>query len=172
MKKRPVLLATLAVILIGAAGATSVFLVGSKQRRDDRQDYLAYERSIVVVVREVRDVVAAMRSRLAVTGGPSRLSPALLDTWNHDLATARSAVAALTPPAFLRQIEGRWLAAIDAFARVPSLIAQASVRAAREALDDADSRLGDAARVMQFHRRRLGLGPTPQLPDPAASVAG
>ncbi len=42
------LFASLAVILAGAAGATAVFLVGSKQRRDDRAAYLAYERAVLI----------------------------------------------------------------------------------------------------------------------------
>jgi len=46
------ILATAAVAALGGIGATSVFLVGSAQRRQDRAAYLRYERAILVPIKD------------------------------------------------------------------------------------------------------------------------
>lgn len=146
------LFATLAVVLIGAAGASGVFLVGSKQRRADRKAYLAYERAVLVPIDAVWGVVEEMRS-----GARDDLT---VQVWRGALAQARSMIANLDPPSFLRDVEERWTRALDAYDA-------AAQQGGPDALRRADGLFEDAARVMQFHRHRLGLGPTTKLPDPA-----
>ena len=153
MGKRPALFATLAVVLIGAAGASSVFLVGSKQRRDDRKAYLAYERAILVPIDAVREVVEEMRSGVR--------DASRVQGWRGTLAQARSVIADLEPPSFLLDGEQRWIRAVDAY----DVVAQGFDP---DALQRADDLFDRAAELVQVHRRRLGLGPTTRLPDPAA----
>jgi hypothetical protein len=88
-------------------------------------------------------------------------------------------VIALDPPPFLDDVERRWTAAIDVYLEIPALFEQAAAvtGAARTTLLDravaagqrADKLFDRAASAMQAHRRRLGLGPTHDLPDPAAT---
>jgi hypothetical protein len=179
-----VLSATLAVVLVGAAGATSVFLVGSKQHRDDRAAYLTYERAVLVPVgigvlvrREMDQTLQRLRDASISPAGAVRTA----GEWSSAFASLREHIVALTPPAFLGDIERRWTVAIDSYTRVPGIVLQAaraigSVRlslidAAENAVKRAVGFFDRAAEWMQFHRRRLGLGPTSELPDPAATRA-
>ncbi len=183
MTKKPVLFATLAVVVAGAAGATSVFLVGSKQRRDDRRAYLAYERAVLVPIRDGGRVVQQeMKPSLdqlrrgEITAADAR---ARAGGWRRAFAAVRVKVLALTPPSFLRDVELRFLAAIDGYATIAVLFDRAAGEdgAARASLLDAaaaagrraDTMFDRASSIMQFHRRRLGLGATTKLPDPAAT---
>jgi hypothetical protein len=185
VRKRPLVFATLAVILVGVAGATTVFLVGSTQRRDDRAAYLVYERVVLVpLVDGGRVVQLEMKPSLDQLRAGSISTPEALrraDAWKRALAKVRSDVVALAPPAFLRDMERRWLAAIDLYAQIPDLFVQAArassdnraplLDAAENAGKRADDLFDRASERMQFHRRRLGLGPTSKLPDPAATRA-
>jgi hypothetical protein len=155
-----VLFATIAVLLIGGAGASGVFLVGSKQRRDDRTAYLAYERAVLVPIAAVQGVVAEMRA------GPR--DALTVQVWRGTLAHTRSTIVALAPPSFLRDAEERWVRAVDAYdvaaRRLNDTTAGSSVT---DAMQRAGGLFDRAAELMQFHRRRLGLGSTTKLPDPA-----
>ena len=178
------LFASLAVVLVGAAGATSVFLVGSKQRRDDRAAYLTYERAVLVPVgigilvrHEMDQAVQRVRD--------GSISPAeavrAAGEWSSAFASLREHIVALTPPAFLGDIERRWTVAIDSYTRVPGVVVRAArasrgdrlslIDAAENAVKRAVGSFDRAAERMQFHRRRLGLGPTSELPDPAVTGA-
>lgn len=182
--KRWPIIASAAVVVLGAVGATSVFLVGSAQRRDDRAAYLRYEKKILVpiddggrlVQQEMKPSLADLESgSLGVTEAVGRAN-----AWRGVLQQDRAAMVALKPPPFLRGIEKLWGAAVDAYLVIPDLFAEAAraTGAARSALLDqaadagnrADRLFDRAARAMQFHRRRLGLGPTHQLPDPDATA--
>ena len=178
------LFATLAVVLVGAAGATSVFIVGLKQRRDDRAAYLTYERAVLVPVgigllvrKEMEQTVQRLRDGSTSTALVVRSA----GEWSSAFASLREHIVALAPPAFLGDIEDRWTAAIDSYARVPGIIVQAArasggrqpsfIDAAETAVKRAVGSFDRAAERMQFHRRRLGLGPTSELPDPAVTGA-
>jgi hypothetical protein len=181
VRKRPLLFATLAVVLIGVAGATTVFFVGSKQRRDDGRAYLAYERAVLERIGQLDPIVSpAANSYLGeLRAGRMSVPEALgrASNWDRALVRVRADLVALAPPAFLNGLEVRWASSIDAYVRVVGLFAQAaraagatrnsSLDAAEDALRSAGERLNGAARLMQFHRRRLGLGATANLPDPA-----
>ncbi len=103
------------------------------------------------------------------------------DSWSRALAQTKSDVADLTPPAFLSIIERQWTAAIDTYAGISDLFTQAAraagenrsslLSAAENTGERADDLFDRAAERMQSHRRRLGLGPTATLPDPAATRA-
>jgi hypothetical protein len=162
VRKRPALFATIAVLLIGGAGASAVYLVGSKQRRDDRKAYLAYERAVLVPIDAVRGVAGEMRA------GPRDAVKS--QAWRGTLAQARSSIVALAPPSFVRDAEERWLRAIDAYDSAAQRLNDSSSPSGRDALQPADGLFDRAAELMQFHRRRLGLGPTERLPDPAKTT--
>jgi len=153
-----VFFATLAVVVLGAAGATSVFLVGSKQRRDDRRAYLAYERAVLVPLAEVRRVEREMRS------GDGEVI-----VWLGTLTRAQAEVLAIEPPSFIRGVDLLWADALDGYARLAERLGPPPLGAASLAdLARADALFDRAAERMQFHRRRLGLGATTELPDPAS----
>ena len=172
MKKREALFATTAVVLMGSFGVTTVYLIGSGQRRADRAAYLSFEQAVLAPIRETRRVAQEMRAQVAELRGPARpqgLSSGVTQAWRSDLAKARLDVLGLDEPAFLRGVEARWVSALDRYVQVSQLLAQGDLQRSEQALSRADEFLADAARTMQFHRRRLRLGPTSRLPDPAAS---
>jgi len=175
------LLASVAVVVLGAIGATSVFLVGSAQRRDDRAAYLRYERAILVPIKDggrlVEQEMKPSLNDLSTGAVTPTIAIERAVAWHTDLVQDRTQMLGLTPPSFLRGIQTLWARALDAYLAVPELFTQAAraTGSARKALLDraadagtrADRLFDDAARVMQYHRRRLGLGPTHDLPDPA-----
>jgi hypothetical protein len=70
---------------------------------------------------------------------------------------------------------GAYLITVDAFQTVgradPGTVSAAVDQAATLA-EQADKLFDRVAGVIQFHRRRLGLGATPNLPDPSPSPVG
>jgi hypothetical protein len=182
-RKRWPILATAVVVVVGGVGASTIFLVGSAQRRDDRAAYLRYERSALIPIqdggrlteqemkpsiRELRDgdiseTVALERAR----------------TWRGVFENVRARLSELHSPPFLGDITHRWSVAIDGYLVIATRFEDAAradgaerTRLLTEATDagnTADELFDEAARIMQFHRRRLGLGGTHSLPDPAAT---
>jgi hypothetical protein len=174
---------TAALILAIAAGATAVFLVGSSNRRADRAAILAYERAVLPAIREGgRIVVQEMRPTLGEIADGRITDADLLDraeAWRRVFERARTDILAATPPKFLTGIEGKWRAAMDAYletisafeaiAQTPSGGRDAAVSEAADSGDRADDLFDEAAALIQFHRRRLGLRPTGNLPDPVGT---
>jgi hypothetical protein len=99
-----------------------------------------------------------------------------VDTWLADLSRVRGEVAAVPPPAELRPAAtgfddalGRYLAAAEAFraaALAPAARRQAALDHGYAVATEADHRYDTASAVIQGWRRRLGLGPTADFPDP------
>jgi hypothetical protein len=176
-------IATVAVLAGLAAGATAVALVGSAQRRDDRAAYLRYERALLPALREGgRIVQQEMKPSLRELGDGSITQKLAVDratAWYRQFTMILADVGTLRPPSFLGDVERRWVAAIVAYRKISTLFEQAAKQpgAARVKLLEqaaaagsrADALFDDASRVMQLHRRRLGLGATGRLPDPAAT---
>jgi len=182
-RRRKPLIYTIAVVVAAAIGATAVFLVGSSNRRADRNAVLAYERSILPLVREANKileteipvVLEALRKRQETD---DRLAQRT-SQWERDLERVRKDLLALTPPALLGGVEegfgvtmGAYLLAVDAVADVgaaaPAERASAIENAATFA-ERASGFLDDVASIIQFHRQRLGLGTSPDLPEPTAT---
>jgi hypothetical protein len=181
--RRWAIVATIAVLGGLAVGATAVALVGSAQRRDDRAAYLGYERAVLPSLREGgRIVQQEMKPSLRELAEGEIAQEAALEratAWRGELAKVLAEVVALRPPSFLGDIEARWTAAIAGYRQIPGLFEQASrqtgpararlLEQAAGAGARADKLFDKASAVMQFHRRRLGLGSTAHLPDPAAT---
>ena len=174
-----------AVVLLGAAvGATAVALVGSAQRRDDRESYLRYESAVLPLVREGGRVVQQeMKPSIRELGAgeiTERMAHDRVAGWRTAFTRLGADLMALDPPGFLGDIERRWTAAVDGYLKIPDLFERAVTQTgdararllteAAAAGESADKLFDDAAAVMQYHRRRLGLGSTSQLPDPAATA--
>ena len=181
-RKRWPVLATVAVI-VGAVGATTVFLVGSAQRRDDRAAYLRYERAALVPIKEGgRIVIQEMRPSLRELDEGKISTQIAIEraaAWRRVFDEVQADLVALRPPRFLGDITRRWVAATSMYRQIADLFERAARTAGSERtrlLDSAadtgtaaDKLFDEGARVMQFHRRRLGLGSTASLPDPAAT---
>ena len=179
-RSRAPLYATAAVLLGLAIGLTSVALVGSAQRRDDRAAYLRYERALQPALKEGgRIVVQQMRPSIPDLGAGKldrRTAVERASGWRRAFRQIRVDVVALVPPGFLGDIELRWTRALDAYLSIADLFEQAAAATGpsrTQTLDRAvaagtraDTLFDRAASVMQAHRRRLGLGPTGELPDP------
>jgi len=179
-RSRAPLYATFAVLCALAIGLTSVALVGSAQRRDDRAAYLRYERALLPSLKEGgRIVLQQMRPSLPDLGGGKLDGQTAVQRaagWRRAFQKIRADVVALRPPGFLGDIERRWTKALDTYLLIPDLFEQAATSTGpsrTEALDNAvaagmraDELFDRAASVMQAHRRRLGLGATRDLPDP------
>jgi hypothetical protein len=177
---------TIALVVVLAAGATAVFLTGSSNREDDRAAIVSYERSLLPAVREAgRIVQQEMKPSLREIAEGTITGQQLLDrtgAWQRVFKRVRDDLLALEPPALLGDIEAGWDAAIgaylitvDAFQTVgradPGTVSAAVDQAATLA-EQADKLFDRVAGVIQFHRRRLGLGATPNLPDPSPSPVG
>jgi hypothetical protein len=181
-RKWPVI-ATIAVLAGLAVGATAVALVGSAQRRDDRGAYLRYERQILPPLRDGgRIVQQEMKPSLREFADGEITQAMALERatgWRGELAKVLADVVAPDPPSFLGDIAARWRKAIAGYRQIPDLFEQAahktgaararSLEQAAGAGTRADKLFDEASAVMQFHRRRLGLGSTTDLPDPAAT---
>lgn len=179
------ILATAAVLAAGAVGASLVSLRGSAQRRDDRAAYVAYEKAVLVPIKDGGRVVQLqMKPALGeLNDGKLSASDALgrAASWRLVLLQVRASILALEPPRFLGGIEDRWARAMDGYLMISDFFARAARTEGAERsrlLDDAakagtaaDNLFDRAAELMQLHRRRLGLGGTTDLPDPAASKA-
>ena len=184
VRRRWPIVATAAVLVGGALGATAVALVGSAQRRDDRKAYLRYESAVLPIVREGGRVVQQeMKPSIRELGGNEITQKTAVDRaagWRAVFTRIGADLIALDPPGFLGDIGRRWSIAVDGYLKIPDLFDQAAKQtgSARAALlaqaaaagDSADKLFDDAAGVLQYHRRRLGLGSTSQLPDPAATA--
>ncbi len=178
--RRPIVY-TLAVATLGAVGAGGVFLIGSANRRSDRAAIVAYEEALLPAFRDAgRIVEQEMKPTLGdIVAG--RISDADLlgraAAWRRVFEQVRTEVLALDPPEFLTDMEGMWRTAMDAYlttisafeaiARANPADREAAVNEAAVQGERATDRFDDAARLIQFHRRRLGLGPSGNLPDPA-----
>ena len=177
---------TIALIVALAVGAPAVFFAGSANRKDDRGALVSYERSLLPAVREAgRIVQQEMKPSLREIVEGSITGQQLLDrtgAWQRVFKRVRDDLLALEPPAFLGDIESGWDAAIGAYlitvdafqgvgrsdpGTVPVAVDQAVTLA-----EHADELFDRVAGVIQFHRRRLGLGASPNLPDPSPSPAG
>lgn len=177
---RAIHVATITVVVAVALGATAVFLVGSRQRRDDRKTYLTYESAVLAPIRTAGRVVQEeMKPSLGQLREGDLTAPVARDraaAWRRVVGSVRADIVALDPPAFLGDVELRWIAAIDGYALISDLVERAASASgaernrlldeAADAGDHADDLFDRAAEVMQFHRRRLDLGPTSRLPDP------
>jgi len=182
---RPILY-TAALIVIGAAGASTVYLVGSSQRRADRAGYLEYEKKVLPLLREGgRIVEEEIKPSIAQLGSGEIAGSEVVQRaagWRTTFGQIRAALEAIDPPGFLGDIRVRWGAAMDAYQEVVDEL-EAAGRAtgadrarylgqAEDAGKGADAVFDHAAVVMQFHRRRLGLGPSTGLPNPEESEGG
>jgi hypothetical protein len=168
------------VVVVGAIGATSVFLAGSAQRRDDRAAYLRYERAALIPIQSGgRLTEQEMKPSLAELGDGRITAAAALErarAWRFAFENVRKELSELDPPSFLGDITHKWSVAIDGYLVIVTRFEEAAratgaerrrlITAAADAGNAADDLFDDAARVMQIHRRRLGLGGTHSLPDP------
>jgi len=174
-----------AVIGALAIGAAGVALIGSAQRRDDRAAYLRYERAVLPSLRESgRRVQQEMKPALReLAEGRITTATALQRAAAFRAVFARigAGLAAIDPPSFLGDISRRWTAAVSEYGAIADLFGQAAresgggrarlLTQAQAAGERADTLFDRAAAVMQYHRRRLGLGRTTSLPDPATTAS-
>jgi hypothetical protein len=122
----------------------------------------------------------------ALSGSDKNVPPAAVageaQAWVRDLRDVRGRVAAVPAPAALREAArlfdtalGQYVAAAETF----GLAAAATGRERTQLVDQGvataragDATYDDASRIIQDLRRRLGLGPTADFPDPSASPSG
>ncbi|MEX2557302.1 MAG: hypothetical protein WEB06_16935 [Actinomycetota bacterium] len=185
-RRRSPLVYTIALVLVLAAGATAVFLMGSSNRKNDRAALVSYEESLLPAVREAgRIVQQEMKPSLREIVEGTITGVQLLDrtgAWQRVFQRVRDDLLGLEPPALLGDIEAGWDAAmgaylvtVDAFQTVgradPGTLS-AAVDQAVTIAENADKLFDRVAGVIQFHRRRLGLGASPNLPDPSPTPVG
>lgn len=185
-RRRSPLVYTIALVAALATGATAVFLLGSSNRKDDRASLVSYELSLLPAVREAgRIVQQEMKPSLREIMEGTITGRQLLErtgAWQRVFKRVREDLLALEPPALLGDIEAGWDAAmgaylltVDAFQTIgradPASVSFAVDQAVTFA-ERADDLFDRVAGVIQFHRRRLGLGSSTNLPDPSPSPAG
>jgi hypothetical protein len=178
---RKPLIYSLVVVAGVAIGATVVFIAGSANRRSDRKALVAYERAMLPHLKEAgRIVQQEMKPTLREVAEGSVSDAQLLERtagWQLGLERVRKELLALSPPALLGSdfednlstAMGGYLLTVDAFtaiANAPPDQKTVSIEAATTFGERADDLFDDVAGIIQFHRKRLGLGPSSNLPDP------
>lgn len=180
---RKPLIYTIAVVVLAAIGATAVFLVGSANRRSDRNAVLAYERAILPLVDEANQIVETEIPALLDALRKEQVTDDRLrqqaSAWEADIERIRKELLALTPPALLEGVEegfdvtmGAYLLAVDAVESITASPADqrtAAIDNATSFVDRAGDFFENVAAIIQFHRERLGLGTSPDLPDATPS---
>ena len=183
---RKPLIYTVVVVVAVSIGATIVFLVGSANRRSDRDSLVEYERKILPHLKEAgRIVQQEMKPTLSHLSAGDVTNAQLVErvaAWERAFERVRSDVVAIPPPVLLGEIKAKWdlamggyLLTVDAFkaiANAPPEQRAAAIQAATTFGERADGLFDDAAAIIQFHRKRLGLGPSRNLPDPTPSASG
>ncbi|MGH2785181.1 MAG: hypothetical protein ACRDJ1_07950 [Actinomycetota bacterium] len=179
-RRRGPIFYTVAVVVAVAVGATGIFLVGSANRRSDRNALLAYERAILPHVREAgRIVQQEMKPTLREISDGAVTDSQILErseAWQRVFERVRADLLALKAPGLLGDIDQAWSAAMGGYLLAVDTVA-AIARAAPDqrtvAIDQAatfgeraDQLFDTVASIIQFHRKRLGLGPSLNLPDP------
>lgn len=168
--------------LAGVLGAAGMYLIGTNERGNDREAYLAYERTLLVPLREGGRIVqeqmkpSLREARAGEIKGTDLAQRAA--GWRLAFERLREQVARLAPPSFLGDVEQRFLVAVDGYRSVAEAAAAAGaatdpavrdrlIGEAETAGERADDLFDDASAIMQAHRARLGLGTTPSLPTKA-----
>jgi hypothetical protein len=181
--RKPVIY-TAAVVIAAAIGATAVFLVGSANRRSDRNALIAYEKAILPLVREAGELVEREMKPTLRDAADGKVSNEDLTrragAWERALERIRTELLELSPPPFLTDVEAGWstsmggyLLVVDAFKTIAASPPEQRANAIRQATtfgEQADELFDQVASLIQFHRRRLDLGPSQNLPDPTPSA--
>lgn len=181
---RKPLIYTVAVVVAAGIGATAVFLVGSANRRSDKNALVAYEKAVLPLVREAGGLVQTEMKPTLREAAEGKLSNEDLirraEAWQRVFERIRTELLALSPPSFLTDVEAGWsttmggyLLVVDAFEAIASAPADQRATAIEQATtlgERADGLFDQVAALIQFHRRRLDLGPSPNLPDPTPSA--
>jgi hypothetical protein len=168
-----------AFILLAGLIAAPITLTAAARRSHDRAAYLAYEKAVLIPIKDGgRIVQEEMKPSLREISDGSISGDQLAgraETWRRVFTQIKADVLAPVPPRFLGDIRARWsaamdayLAAVDAFAaiaRAPAPERSGLVGSAADAGERADKLFDAGARVMQAHRKRLGLGVTADFPD-------
>lgn len=182
---RKPLIYTVAVVVAAGIGATAVYLVGSANRRSDRNALVAYEKAVLPLVREAGGLVQTEMKPTLREAAEGKVSNEDItrraDAWQRVFERIRAELLALSPPSFLTDVETGWsttlggyLLVVDAFeaiATAPADQRSAAIEQATTLGERADGLFDQVAALIQFHRRRLDLGPSPNLPDPTPSAA-
>jgi hypothetical protein len=177
--------AVTAVVLLGLSAAGVTAYLGSRHDgnggRLTRSELAAYQAGILPPLRE-GGVVVEQRMKPAVSGLAQAPAAALAQvaadapSWVGQLAAVRTKVAAVPAPAELAEAAAGFDRALARYAEAarqfgaaadaPAASRAAAAAAAVDVARDADALYDGASAVIQRARRRLGLGPTPDFPDP------
>ena len=182
---RKPLIYTIAVVVIAAIGATAVFLVGSANRRSDRNALVAYEKAVLPLVRDAGRIVEQEMKPTLREAAENKIADEEITrragAWERTFEGVRKGLLDLDPPSFLTDIETGWstamggyLLVVDAFKAIAGAPADQRANAIQQATvfgDRADGLFDQVAGLIQFHRRRLGLGTSQNLPDPTPSAS-
>lgn len=142
---------------------------------------LAYERAVIPHLKDGgRTVEQGMKPGVDDLLNRHVVPPATIaaeaDRWAADLTRVRDTVNGIDPPRALAEAGRLFVTALDTYIRAARTFGEAA-RApearrreiANRGYDlgrDADRTYDAASRILQTERRRLGLGPSPDFPDP------
>lgn len=177
-----VLAAGFAAALVGSMVADRG---GSDAPAAGQAELEAYEEAVLPLLREGGKIVQlGLKVGIGDLGTDGQMSPSVVESqarsWRRDLGELEASLVALSPPSGLDQVHRDFTLALQRYRRVASIIVEAAGESGerRANLLDEAIRLGEAAdgaydeastRVQEL-RRRFGLGPTPDLPDPVATA--
>jgi len=172
-----VLTAVLAFVAV-AVGVVTVVLARDTEPAVTREELLLYQAEIYPpLANGGRTVEQGMKPAVPdVRAGKVAASEA--EGWVMSLRAVREEVLLVDVPPGLRDAAGLFATALDKYVEAAETFQQAAgagaaerdtlVDAAVALAEEADRAYDDASRVIQQWRRRLGLGPSAQFPDPTA----
>lgn len=158
---------------------------------DFRAAQLTYERAVVPLITDggktvelgIKVGISDLDDTRPSDDGHHALAPAVVaaqaTSWAADLHALAARLRAIAPPPPLIDAHAGFVAALDEYGRAAELVRDAASAdaAARGALLDearaagrhADERFDAASALLQTARGQLGLGTSPDFPDPAAT---
>jgi hypothetical protein len=170
----------LSLVVVAVAGAVTVFVVGSHNRKADRQRVLSYETQALAHVREMNVVAGSLADAVAAyrAGRATRVVFARsVAVYATSLHTVERALATLRPPAAVGTGAEPFGTAARLYASAADDARTAAACPARTCADealarydrdaaDALARYHRAVLALQDARARLGLERSPNFGDP------
>jgi len=155
--------AALAGLLVVVGAVLAVRLATASGSPLTQEELVAYQAAVHPPLSEGGRLV---QERLKPAAGATT-PVADAEGWARELEDVRAKVAAVEPPSQLAEAHRLFDAALAAYAETARLVADGSPGAVATG-ERADRTYDDASRILQRERRRLGLGPTAEFPDPEA----
>ena len=183
--------AAVVLFLVGLAISSQTSSPAGADERD-QAGLSAYEKELVPVLAEggktvelgVKVGIGDLEAAWSTASGGHLVAPEVIArqaaSWAADLNRLADRVEAISAPPNLTDSNAMFIAALHTYAHSASIVVEAAttadagervrlLQAARDTGRSADKQFDVASALLQAERRRLGLAPSPDFPDPTSS---